>query len=933
MKNNKVRSTPARLAGVVLAASGLLAGCWDQSATQLLESGKARMQKKEYKSAAIEFKNALQKDGSLVEARFLLGKALLESGDSQGAWVELSKAREAGYNNDELVPPMAAALILRGQIDKFIAEYADVELTVPKRQAELKAALATAYGAQCKYVQARAAADAALQADPSNIVAQLAVARLLLIGGDKAAALAQIDNARKAQPDSAAPWLARAEALQMTGADAAEIMAAYRETLKRDATNLPAHIAVFTLLSRQHDVAGMDQELADLRKVLPGSPFINYFGATLALERKDLKTALENVQQLLKLMPDNPRFLHLAGMIDYERGAYQQAAAHLGKAVAAGPSSPVASRTLLARSLLRAGDPRKALTVMQPLLDSKTPVPAEVYSVAADAYLQMGNGDAAKKMYAKVVQVNPADARGRTALALAELGEGHTEQAMEVLKSVAASPDSGNEAEIVMVVSHLRNNRFNEALSVVEAMERKQPGKPHAPYFRGRVEQALGHRDKAREQYELALTRLPSYLPATAALAALDQEEGKIASAVTRYEKLVAADPQSAVALMGLISARARAGASVDDLRTQLEAAVKRFPDVDSPRLALVAHLLASGDTKAALSAANEGLARFPDDPKFLEAQGLAELAAGNLNQASQSFSKMAALQPNSVGPLMRMVDVQSARKDIPAAISQLRKVLVIKPDHLPAQVRLITLLSRSGKMDEALALAKSIQTQSPGEPQGWTFEGDLQASKGNRAAAVAAFKTSFAKRPAEETALKLHRALVMAGQTAEADKLEADWMAKHPDSPMFSFYLGDQAMSRGDFARAEPYYRKVTAAQPDNAIALNNLAWLLHRAGKPGALEMGEKALALAPNSDAILDTVAEIQAAAGHLDKALALQKRAVELGAEQQQPMHRLHLAQYLAKNGQKAQARQELQALSQLGANFSRQDEVQKLLASL
>jgi len=457
MKNNKVRSTPVRLAGTLLAASMLLAGCWEQSATQLVESGKARMQKREFRAAAIEFKNALQKEPSLVEARFLLGKALLESGDSQGAWLELSKAREAGYNNDELVPPMAAALIMRGQVDKFIAEYADVELTIPQRQAELKAALATAYGAQGKYVQARAAADAALQADPKNIVAQLAIARLLLIGGDKPAAQAQIDRTLKAQPESAAPWLAKAETLQMSGADAAEVMAAYRETLKREPTNLQAHVAIFTLLWKQRDLAGMEQQMQELKKALPGTPYIHYFNATLALERKDLKTAQENAQQLLKVAPDSPRFLHLAGVIEYERGAYLQAAAHFGKAASIGAMSPVATRTLLARSLLRAGDPRKALTAVQPLLEGKTPPPAEVYSVAADAHMQLGQAAEAKKMYALAVKADPKDTHGRTALALADLDAGRTEQAMAELKSVAAS-DEGAQADVVMLMTLLRNN-------------------------------------------------------------------------------------------------------------------------------------------------------------------------------------------------------------------------------------------------------------------------------------------------------------------------------------------------------------------------------------------------------------------------------------------------------------------------------------------
>jgi len=218
-----------------------------------------------------------------------------------------------------------------------------------------------------------------------------------------------------------------------------------------------------------------------------------------------------------------------------------------------------------------------------------------------------------------------------------------------------------------------------------------------------------------------------------------------------------------------------------------------------------------------------------------------------------------------------------------------------------------------------------------PTEPYGWTFEGDLQASKGNKPAAVAALRTSFAKRPAVETAMKLHRALVAANQAAEADKLEADWLAKQPNDPAFHYYLGDQAMARKDYDRAEQEYRKVLAAQPKHPVALNNLAWLLHRAGKPGALEAAEKALTMAPNTTAFMDTVAEIQGSAGQWDKALAMQKRAVEL--DPNQPTHRLHLAQYLIKNNQKAAARAELERLVQLGGAFAGQDEVQKLMSAL
>lgn len=915
---------------VALAVSLGLAGCGEKSAQEQVEAGKARMQKKEYKAAVIDLKNALQKDNSLVEARFLLGKALFESGDAQGAWVELTKARDAGYKSDDLVPLMAANLLLLGQVDKFLSEYADVELSSPVKQAELKAALSLAYGAKGKYVQAQAAADAALKADPKNVVAQLAVARLLLVGGNREGALAQIDRTIKEHPESSQAWAARADMLLMTGGDTSEALAAYREAVNRQADNVEAHAGIIGLLWRQKDFAAVEKQLAQLNKVQPNSLNYQYYTALLALERRDLKTAREGSQQLLKLAPDSARFLHLAGMVEYERGGYLQAIAHLTKATA-DPQSPLSARVLLARAQLRAGNPRKALAAVQPLLDQAGgKLPVEVYAVAADAYVQLGDSDAARKMSKLAVTANPQDVRGRVALAMGDLQDGKVDQGLSSLKNIADSAP-GIEAEVVLFVAHMRANRLDEAQRVIDGMEKKLPNKPVPPYLRGQLEERRQHPEKARELYESALRLSATYQPAIAALAELDMQAGKPALAVQRYEKLVAATPESSEALMALVVARGRAGAPLADIQSQLEAAVKSFPDAEAPRVALARVLLERKDSKAALAVATEGATRFPGFAAFQDLIGLAELAAGNINQASQAFAKYASMRPNAVEPMMRMADVQLARKDFAAVISQLRKVLVMQPDYLPAHAALVGVLRRSGKLDEALAQSKTLQTLLPQDPTGWTYEGEIHAMKRNLPAAVAALRTSMAKRPVGSTAVKLHRALLDAGQTAEADKLEAEWLAKQPDDPVFNFHLGDVAIARQQWDRGEAAYRKVLVARPNDPVVLNNLAWLLHRAGKPGALEAAERAIAIEGNSPPLLDTAAEIQAGAGRLDKAIELQRRAVTL--DPSNGKHRLHYAQYLIKNGQKVAAKAELVKLSELGKTFAEQDEVQKLLSTL
>lgn len=908
----------------------LLMGCWGKTPTQLLESSKAALQKQEFNAATIQLKNVLQAEPNNAEARFLLGKALLDTGRPAEALIELTKARELQYPEASLAAPMGMAMVAQGEADRFIAEFGKVEIADPKLRAELLAALSTAYGVQRKLELSREAAEAALKADPNNLNANLLVAQLLRMDGKNAEALAQIEETIKRLPKAGEPWLAKAEHLLAVQRDSQGSLSAYRQAQRLlPKTNPLPYIGITQELIRQRAFDEAKAQLDELEKVQPRSVQGRYLATLLAYERRDFKAAFEASQELLRQAPDDPRHLHLAGAIEYERGNYLQASMHLGKALS-GTASPVPVRVLLARSLWRAGDGRKGLAYLQPLIDSDQPAPAEVYSIAADIHSSLGNRQAAAKLYARVVEIQPSDERGRTMVALSTLEAGRDEQALAQLNAIA-SDAKGINAEIGLLAAHIKAKRFDDAVKVVSSIERKMPGQALAPFFHARIEQLRGDSGKARGLYEAALGRDAGFTPAVSALALLDFEERKPTSAVARYEKLVAVIPKDVGARLGLIAARQRAGAAPDEVLKQLEEATRLFPDAEVVRVTYAGRLLDRRDAKTALKAALDGLARFPDSVGLLEAQGLAELAQNNLSQAAQAFTKAASLKPDAIGPQMYLAEVHLARKDLPAALAQLHKAVALKPDYMPAQVRLVSLLANLNRHDQAQSAAKAVQTKFPDDPTGWAMEADLLRLKGNRAGAVSALKTAFAKRPSDDLMIKLHNALREANLSSDARVLAQSWLAKNPDASTVHLYLGDVAITEGQCEPAHKHLSRAVALEPRNAAAMNNLAWSMFHCKKPGAAEIGEKALALTPDSDAIMDTLAEIYAGTGHDDKALALQKRAVERNPNM--PVLRLHLARYLIKNDQKAEARLELERLASLGSGFSGQGEVGKLMASL
>ena len=93
----------------------VLTGCKD-SPEQMVASAKSYLEKKDLDAASIQLKSALQANGNLVDARFLLGKVNLEQGNVPGAVKELQRALDLGYSKNEVLPLLARSLLRSGEV-------------------------------------------------------------------------------------------------------------------------------------------------------------------------------------------------------------------------------------------------------------------------------------------------------------------------------------------------------------------------------------------------------------------------------------------------------------------------------------------------------------------------------------------------------------------------------------------------------------------------------------------------------------------------------------------------------------------------------------------------------------------------------------------------------------------------------------------------
>ena len=921
---------PASRCGLVLALllALMLSACGGDKPDAMLASARDYIAKNDPKAAVIQLKNALQKDPEMPEARFLLGQALLRTGDPVGAETELRKAMGLKYPQDQVVPLLAQALAAQGQYKKITEEFSTVALAQPSAKAVLQTELAAAYGAQGKDDLASAALLAALAADPAYAPALIVQARVHASRRDFDAALASMEVILAKAPNNHEAWKFKGDFLLYGKGQADEAVKAYRKALEAKADYSDGHAAIITTLLRQGKLEDAFKQLAELKKLAPNSLQARYFEALLAYQKKDFKAARELSQQLIKLAPNNNMALQLAGAVELQSNSLVQAEAYLAKAVQAAPEG-IFARRLLVTTYLRSGQPAKALTTLQPALKGDT-LDGATNVLAGEVYLQNGDNKKAEEYFAAAAKQDPKNTRARTSLALAHLASGQESTALGELQEIA-SADTGNTADLALISAYLSRRDFTNALKAIDSLEKKQPDKPFASNLRGRT--LLAQKDilGARKSFERSVAISPLYFPSVASLASMDMADKKPEEARKRFEDILSKEPKNGQALMALAELKAKSGGAKDEVAELITRAVTANPNEKSPRLLLVDFLLRYKDFKQALSAAENAVAAIPDSPELLDALGRAQQASGDVNQALITFNKVAAMQPLSPLPQMRLAQAQAAQKNKDAAAQSLKKALDIKPDLLAAQRALMVLAMDNKNPDEAIRIARTIQKQRPKDDEGYKLEGDIAASQKKWDVALDAYRNGLKQAPSNALVAKVHTTLRAAGRTAELDKFEASWLKDHPKDFVFRLYLADFAGALRNYAVAEKMYNNVLEIQPNNAVALNNLAWVAGKLNRDGAIAYAQKAVALDPNQPAYLDTLAMLLSDKNDYAKAVEWQNKAIALQPET--PTYRLNLAKIHIKGGNKDLARKELDVLAKLGSKFHGQGEVTNLLKGL
>jgi putative PEP-CTERM system TPR-repeat lipoprotein len=487
------------------------------------------------------------------------------------------------------------------------------------------------------------------------------------------------------------------------------------------------------------------------------------------------------------------------------------------------------------------------------------------------------------------------------------------------------------QADVLLVLSHLRAGNHEAALQAAEALEQRLPTSPVPPNLKGVV--LLAQRDYAGADaaFAAAQARDPKFLGAGINRARASAAAGQLQTAAAHYQGVLAAEPRNLAALLGLASLAQQQGDAVqaEDWLVRAHAAQ---PDAVQPTLQLAQWALRRNDGLRALALLNELLPTAAETPSAQLLRGMAQLSTGDTASATRTLQRVTELQPKLLEAWFQLARAQIAAGDFSAARSSAQRAEDLGGGRQSVlRMMQVELELRARDYAKALALARAYQADLPDVVELVDLESAAGQLLGDTAGWEAAARRAFDRHPTSRRALVLSQSLAALGRSADAVVVLRGWVEREPEDVTARTTLALLLHQAGQREEAAKAYEQVVARAPANAPVLNNLAVLYQELGDPRAADTARRAYELAPQRPEIVDTYGWILVQRGQVAEGLVLLQEAHVTSP--QHPEIAYHVGAALARSGRAAEARPILERVVREHAGTQAARDAQALLGRL
>ena len=917
-----------QIACLVITAWLLLACEGDITGDSNLTAAKEYLDKGDNNAANIELKNALQKNSSNAEARFLLGKLYFKARLYADALKELQKARDLGISDEMVLPLLAQSLLARNDLE-VLQELSLESVTNQEARAEILAAQGTGRLRQGDIDGASDLIEQALSASTSSQYVLLAAARLT-----GARSKGNFDETRQqlkqllAKDSKYAPAWSLLGDVELRSLRTEKAEEAFSQSLTLSSDDINDRYKRALLRLQIQDIEGARKDLVWLKKLAPDNIGTHYLNGIIQAHDGNFKEAITSLDIAQR---DEDRYplalLYLANAHNTE-GNFAQAENFAYRFLSIAPSN-VPGRKLLATIKVRSGNLSEAEELIRPILEENNDDIAAI-KLLAGILLKKNESEEAVELLLRAAELQPNSPELQLTIGQSLLSSGKIEGGLEYIETALKMNPQLQKADMLLIAAHMRQGNYEAALQAAKSFQERNPGDVAPQNMLGQVLLARGERDEAESAFLKSLELSASDLTAHQSLALIALHTSKLDLANDYYKKALNHHKDNLQVLIKLAALEELRG-NLEEMKQYLEHAIDVHHNAVTPRVILARLFLTKGEPEKVPALFTQFGQKERQIPDVMNVLGLSELAQGKYQSAREMFQKIIELKADAPEPYYNLALAEKGLDNPDRMKGELEKAIEISPSYLSPRIEVTRYYFREKQRDEAVKNLDMLKKLAPENPEVIKLIGTLASFDGDQEKALAIWQELFEKHPTYQNMKLLAQQKWSLGDRQGGQKVQKSWVDKYPMDTVARFGLADMYLGQGEEAKAADQYTKILGIQKDDPLALNNLAWLLRDKKPKQALEYAQQAVEQSQQSPLAMDTLAVVLLKNNETVKAQRTIERALEKLPNN--PSIKYHSAMINAAAGDKGKAKKYLTELLSGKDEFPERQEAEDLLKTL
>lgn len=910
---------PLKLCTALVLAGGLALPVAAQAANHLKDA-QAALKKGDLRTAEIELRNAVRDDPQNAALRFDLAEVELRLADPVSAERDVRAAMARGFDPHKTLPVLGEALLRQGRAKDLLKQLKpagkdmklDAETDMLRGQAEIQ--LGDKDAAKASFADAE-------KADPSDVQALLADARLRLTEHDTAGAKEKIAHALSLEPKSMEALVLKAIMTVQAG-DPAGAVKLLDKTIAEQPPALPARVERASIELAQGKMKEAEADVKAVLALTPGNVQALYLHADMLHRQGKNRDADAILHKLEPTFGMVPRGYLLMAAVAQANGQTQIAEENAAKYIARVPGD-VAGYETLAQLYLRNHRPDLALQPLNEAVKAGRTSPA-IYQMLGQAEMAVRRPDRASAAFAKLLALEPGNVGVVIENARALAASGHADKGQQLVAQAFAKNSKSPQLQDALVSMALATGNVAQAQGALAEVKKVAGDTPVTENLTGAVQLAALDPQAAADTLQKLVQAHPDMVPARLNLARALSLLNRGKEAEAQLQAILDAHPASEPALSILVANYEHRKQGADAIAL-LEKAHKAEPRNDAVTVKLGAAYLQAKAPDKALALAE---ADAQPSASVLALKAGAEVALKKYDDARNTFSRLLQLDPRAVGARRQYVGLLVKHGDYEAARNVLTQGMAATPRVYQLELDYALIDLKASGIKKALQTVASLQQQDPTFAPLVAMPGDVYMAADQPGDALKAYQQAFAKAPSDLLVNRIVGAYTRLKQPSKAREVLADWVAKHSTDYAQLLALSELDIAANNYPAARSELATLVKQQPQNAGLLNNLAWVDQKLGDKDAAALARKAYLLGP-SPQTADTLGWILTKQGEAAKGVELLRQAVASG----DPRIAYHLAVALNDTGQKAEAVKLLDAVAKVPGTFTEKTDAKKLLGQL